>query len=157
MSDGQAGGNRKKKGKSGMRLVLGIVAILISIFIFLSGRFFTLELPYYIATGWIYYIAGVSKAISTSAMEIYFGMFIVVVLTAGLHFFAKGVYSKVKCGPIWRRKWTLFLVIVPVIMFAAGSAVTGAIHQIYWAAKARQIVVDIKHPERPGYGRGVTH
>ncbi|KJU87309.1 membrane protein [Candidatus Magnetobacterium bavaricum] len=92
------------------------------------------QIPYFIATGWIYYVLHIAENVRSNVTEIVLGVVILALLLVGLHTFVRW-FSAVRNEPPTTRplRWS---VAVFILMFATGISTTASIHQLIWIAKA---------------------
>ncbi|MBF0338299.1 MAG: hypothetical protein HQL05_10755 [Nitrospirae bacterium] len=104
---------------------------------------FVFQTPYFIATGWIYYVLHIAKNIRFNATEIVLGIVILALLIVGLHVFVRWFYAELKLlrsetPATWQLRWTLVSVAIFILMFVTGISTTVSIHQLIWIAKTQK-------------------
>ncbi|KJU87310.1 fimbrial protein [Candidatus Magnetobacterium bavaricum] len=110
---------------------------------------FLFQIPYFIATGWIYYILHIAEKVRFNATEIVSGVFILALLLVGLHTFLRwfsAEFRHLRNEPPtgWPLRWTIVSVAVFVLIFVTGIATTASIHQLIWIAKAPKRLESVK-------------
>jgi hypothetical protein len=68
----------------------------------------------------------------------------VLIFTVGLHAFLRWLTASL-ASPIaiaWRPRWTIFLVAIALLLFVAGTAFVGVVHQVTWLAQSPVPFVD---------------
>ncbi len=91
------------------------------------------EFAFQIAGGWVIFLVSVVPEIHFSWSGIATACLCLVLLAWGLHRFFQWLYGHCRRSeqspPTWSRRWTLSLLGAIVVMFVAGLAVVGMIHQ----------------------------
>ena len=101
------------------------------------GLFFLSNLLF----GWLYYLGRVLPRIRVSTDGLLTALVCIALLTIGLHRFAKWLTWEVAHNrgstARWRWHWTAALLGLVVLMFAAGIAAAGIVHQAGWLLQPR--------------------
>jgi hypothetical protein len=93
--------------------------------------------------GWWGYVARVGPRITVSTAGVATGLICAVVFTAGLHGLLRWLFREVRAGsPPWKLRWTLSIVGIIVLMFAAGIAIVGVVHQTGWLIASKRPLVE---------------
>ena len=125
-----------------MRAVLRALGVLVLVvvgafLILCAGLFVIVELPFRIAFGWVWYLARVVPNWNPDPVTVATAVGCLVGLVVGGHLFLRWLYSATSDEPReWPWRWTLKGVALVVVMFVAGIAVTGLIHQATWLARS---------------------
>lgn len=93
-----------------------------------------------VTLGWAFYLHRVIPEVRVNPAGVATGLVCLVLFAAGTQAFLAWLYGEV-CGPEagrWRWKWTGTLVAGVVLMFAAGLAATGVVHQVGWMLASRE-------------------
>jgi hypothetical protein len=95
---------------------------------------FLAEAGFYLVAGWAFFLARVLPQITVNANGVLTGLVGLLAFVAGLHLFARWFYAASPDGPSrrWQFRWTLGLTALVVVMFAAGIATVGSLHQVGW-------------------------
>ena len=102
-----------------------------------------LEFAFWMAAGWAFYLARVVPRVTVSWPGVATALGCLALFSAGSHAFASWLYRETRgpgAGP-WRVRWTGTLVASVVLMFAAGLAATGVVHQSGWLLTSREPLV----------------
>lgn len=107
---------------------------------------FTLPVDFLIAIGfgWVLYLARVLPEVRVNPNGLATGLVCLVLFTAGAHAFLSWLHGEMR-GPEagrWRWKWTGSLVAGLLLMFTAGLAATGVVHQVGWMLASREPLTD---------------
>jgi prepilin-type processing-associated H-X9-DG protein len=93
-----------------------------------------LELLFDLAIGWLFFLFRVVPELTVSAGGVLMAVVCLAALAWGLHAFLRWFFDQTK--PVaeqrWRVRWTLAILGVVVLMFVAGIAATGMVHQTGW-------------------------
>ena len=120
-------------------MVLSLAAATFFYFVLMRGRYWITELPTTLAVGWYSYLARVLPHVSPDLWTVVSGIVCLAGVVIGLHVFLNWIYSASATEPrSWRRKWTLAVVGVLVLMFVAGIAVTGMVQQTTWLIRSAE-------------------
>ncbi|KJU83008.1 type IV pilin [Candidatus Magnetobacterium bavaricum] len=99
---------------------------------------FLFQIPYFVATGWIYYVFHIADDISIESTELVMGLLLLVLLIAGLHIFLKRIEFRRfrdKTSVIWSLQGT---VVLAIFVFVADISTTGAINRLVWITKTQK-------------------
>jgi hypothetical protein len=101
-----------------------------------SGVLWPFQASYALVAGWVHFLARVLPQITVNANGVLTGVVGLLAFVAGLHLFARWFYAASPDAPPhrWQFRWTLGLTALVVVMFAAGIATVGTLHQIGWLA-----------------------
>jgi hypothetical protein len=121
-------------------LVLVLLSLAVAVlfhFVLMRGRYWITELPSTLAVGWYSYLARVLPQVNPDLWTVLSGVVCLMGVAVGLHVFLKWLYSASATEPCcWRKKWTLAVVGVLVLMFVAGMAFTGMVQQTTWLIRS---------------------
>jgi hypothetical protein len=118
-------------------LAVGFVALIL-------GNAVPLELAGELLLGWVGYAQRVFPKVGPTAGGFLTAAVCLLILATGLHAFLGWLYRNI--GRVsgeaptprrWRARWTGSLLTVIVLMFVAGIAATGVVHQAVWIARDR--------------------
>lgn len=123
--------------------ILGVLAAVFGVLLLLlcsgMGAFFLLESPYYLALGWIYYLVRVVPQVRPDPAAVGTAVVCLAVVTLGCHLFARWLHAHVRPeSPAWSWRWTARGVAVVILLFVAGTAAVGVVHQTAWLATAKE-------------------
>ena len=86
--------------------------------------------------GWLHFLIRVIPAIQLNPMAIITALVCIVLLLLGAHIFFTWLARAWQVGQPdavpWRRRWTVSLVSLVLLIFVAGTAVVGFTHQVVW-------------------------
>jgi prepilin-type N-terminal cleavage/methylation domain-containing protein/prepilin-type processing-associated H-X9-DG protein len=129
--------------------LLVVIAIIAVLFYMLLGD----GTPLYIIAGWVWFLARVVPQIQVSPSGIATGMICLSLFVFGFHRFMHWAVRSAPAGEAgheqsrWRFRWTAGITALVIVMFTAGIAAVGVVHQIGWMATS---------PE-PTYTGGMRH
>ncbi|HEX6986597.1 MAG TPA: DUF1559 domain-containing protein [Planctomycetaceae bacterium] len=91
--------------------------------------------------GWAGFLRRVVPQMTADRGSIAVAAVALLLFTVGIHVMARRGYRRFASGrddlpPKWRLKWTLSLVALTFVLFAAGVAITGLTHQVAWLASS---------------------
>jgi hypothetical protein len=95
-----------------------------------AGCVYPFQTVFYLAAGWAFFLARVLPQITMSADGILTGVIGLVGFVLGLHLLLRW-FAGTQDRP-WRGRWTFGLAALVVVMFAAGIATVGSVHQVGW-------------------------
>jgi prepilin-type processing-associated H-X9-DG protein len=110
-------------------VVLGVILLLSCI-----GMLFPIEFVFTLAFGWIFYLARVAPEVTVNPAGVATLVVCLVGVSVGSHLFLTWLHGAI-AGPDarpWRPRWTAQLVAGFVLMFIAGMAAAGVVHQTGW-------------------------
>lgn len=110
-----------------MKWTLALLPILVVLIVL--GVVLTPEAVGMLLFGWVFFLAGVLPRMTWDRAALVQTGVAVVLLTVGVHFFARS-WSAGR----WKLRWTLKGGVLTVVLFAAGTAMIGASHQVVWLA-----------------------
>jgi hypothetical protein len=131
-----------------LKRVLYLFLCLIGILILggVLGMMWPFELGWYLAFGWIRFIAKNLAAVQVNPVLLTEGIACTVALGVGAHYFCRWLYRE--AGPskerVWRWQWTASGVAVVMLLFVIGIGTIGVVHQLGWllASKGPLLVSD---------------
>lgn len=97
--------------------------------------------PWTILSGWIVVIGDVIPRMTWNWEMVTTGMVCLVVFIIGFHWFAGWLRGHHTTGARWPWRWTFSVTAGVVLMFVAGIAVIGLVHQSIWLAKTDEPMV----------------
>ncbi len=117
---------------AGLSAAVGIAFLLACL-----GCLWPVEGIFYIAAGWAFFLARVVPQVTVSPTGVLTGMLGLAGFATGLHLFLRWLCGAAAHNPDtpprrWRLRWTFQLTGLVVVMFAAGIATVGVLHQIGW-------------------------
>ncbi|WP_435011171.1 DUF1559 domain-containing protein [Tundrisphaera lichenicola] len=112
-------------------LILGVIGLFVLVPL---GLAFPSETLYSLAFGWIYFLGRVVPGVTVDRGGLAIGATCLVLVALLAHSFFGWLYRQVRGpeGAGWRVRWTASMVGTVVLMFAAGIAATGIVHQAGW-------------------------
>jgi hypothetical protein len=120
----------------GLLVALAIVPLLV--WCLLPGDWIV-ELPLAIAFGWVQFLGRVVPTLNPDPWTVGTGLACLVGVIVGAHLFLRWLHRATATQPDtprWPLRRTLRLVAMVVVMFVAGIAVVGVIHQTSWLARS---------------------
>lgn len=116
-------------------LGIGIALVLL---LALAGGMWLVEVPFYLAFGWIRYLTRVLPLVTFDWPTIGFACAAVAVFTVGLHAFLRWLAAALDShgASNWKPRWTISIVAISLLLFAAGTAFVGIVHQVTWLAQS---------------------
>jgi hypothetical protein len=118
-----------------MRILGALLAVLLVV-----GVVFTkLEGGITLLFGWIPFLGRVLPRITVDWPSVWVGVVALTLFAAGVH--AVGWTTRKPSAPgdavpRWRVRWTISVVALVVLLFAAGISIIGAVHQVTWLARS---------------------
>ena len=101
------------------------------------GMTFLFQVPVYLAFGWVPYLARVVPKLNPDQATVATAVACLLGVVVGGHAFFRWLYANTSPEPRrWPWRWTFQLAGLVVVMFVAGIAVTGVVHQTTWLARA---------------------
>ncbi|MDH3975052.1 MAG: type II secretion system protein GspG [Deltaproteobacteria bacterium] len=123
-----------------------IKLFLFLVFVFISGAIVLLEIPFFLAFGWIYYLYRVFPNIEFNIVPILEGIGAAIILTIAAHYFLAWLYKNYGRGDVelegerlWSLRWTLMGVGLFILMFSTSISITGLVHQTGWLLRGPMI------------------
>ena len=113
-------------------IALGVVLVGLT----LSVVLLTWEGTAYLVFGWITFPYQTSQRMTVDWPAVVIGCVALVLFVAGLHAVARGLLRPYGVG--WKLRWSLTCTALVVLVFAAGIAVIGLVHQVGWLATVRE-------------------
>ncbi len=148
------------------RRLLIVLAILIGLIVtwwFIYDQMITLITI--MATGWIAYLYRTLPYVHIAWGGVATALISLLLLTAGLHGFLRWFYAesqrqrgvaRMECKP-WPLRRTTAIVQVVVIMFVAGIAAAGTVHQVGWILNSREPLLRNKSEASMTIGSGRSY
>lgn len=111
------------------------------------------EPPFVLLFGWIFYLGHVVPQVSVNWDEAGLAGLAIACFTLGAHGFARWLYAALRPEPTagtephdanaktascWRLRWTLCGTAVVLLLFVAGTAMVGVVHQVAWLARSKE-------------------
>jgi hypothetical protein len=126
---------------------IGVVLSIILVLGCLLGCFFPLQVLYYLAAGWAYYLYRVVPEVRVSWSGVATAAVCLALLAVGLHRFLRWLYAARAEGlerPArqWPLRWTATILGVVVLMFVSGIAAVGITHQTAWLVTSPEPLAD---------------
>ena len=101
------------------------------------------EFVFDLAFGWVGYLVGVLPRVRPSPVGVASGVICLALFTGGAHVFLRWLFGEVR-GPQsspWQVRWTGMLVAAIALMFTAGMAATGVVHQVGWIVNSPEPII----------------
>jgi Protein of unknown function (DUF1559) len=118
-------------------LAASCATIIVGFFVLCAGFTWLLEVPFVLALGWVPYLSRVLPQLRPDPWTVGTAITCVIGVTLGTHAFLKWLYAATSDEPRrWRWQWSLQLVGLVVLVFVAGIAFTGMVHQTSWLARS---------------------
>jgi hypothetical protein len=114
----------------------------------------TLEGGVTLLVGWVPFLGRVLPQISVNWPSVAVGLVALALFAAGVHAVGSTGGSK-RAGehpaaPRWRFRWTVSIVALVILLFAAGISVIGAVHQVTWLARSDRYAQTVGGGSRQG-------
>ena len=110
---------------------------------FFTSLVFPVEFVFYLVLGWLWFLKRTipQMTIEPAAVAVAGGS--LVVLTIVAHGLAEWLFGSFHASPIaerrrWRFRWTMASVLLVVFTFAAGIAMIGTFHQVWWLVSSKE-------------------
>jgi prepilin-type processing-associated H-X9-DG protein len=113
--------------------VLGAIALLGCL-----GIMLPFELALYLAFGWVAFLVNVLPQVQVAWGGVALAVICLVAFAVGAHWFFGWLIAQIKPENRWKVRWTASLVGVIVVMFVAGMATAGMVHQAGWLLSSKQ-------------------
>lgn len=114
----------------------------------------TLEVGERALFGWWSFATRVLPQATVTWLGVLTGGICLVLFTCGLHVFLRWLHGELRGEgeQRWRPRWTGAIVIGVVVMFAAGLAATGIVHQVGWLMRSRETWLEPRSLKVPRVG-----
>jgi hypothetical protein len=116
--------------EAGGVLVMAFVGLVLVSWIMGSGRFWVLEAPMRLVVGWVQYLDRAGRDVEPDATHVASAVVCLVATAVVAHLFLRSLAASVACA--WTAKRTFQVLLLVVLMFASGLAVTGLVQQTGW-------------------------
>lgn len=123
-----------------------IKLFLFLLFVFISGAIVLIEVPFFLAFGWIYYLYRVFPNVKIPIVPVLEGIGSAVILTITAHYFLVWLYKNYGRSEgehenerLWNWRWTLMGVSLFILIFSTSISMTGLIHQTGWLLQGPMI------------------
>lgn len=128
----------KPKAGCGCLTIVMVAAFCFAVFLLILGAAGPVEIPFYIAFGWIGFITRTIPKISVNIdMILFAGLCLLIVLVIG-HQFTLWLVSSITSKFKWTWKWTFVAVIGVCLPMLVGMSVVGLVHQIGWISSSTE-------------------
>lgn len=116
-------------------LGIGVALVLL---LTITGAMWLLEVPFLLAFGWLRYVRHVLPLVSFDWPTIGFSFAAVAVFSVGLHAFLGWLLAAIdsQSATPWKPQWTIATVAISLLLFVAGTAFVGIVHQVTWLAQS---------------------
>ena len=99
------------------------------------------DLPVFLIGGWIAFLTRVIPAVHVRWDLVWSTAVYAVLLLVGSHYFLRWLYHEMSAASTpprgnWRWRWTASLFALVMLMFVAGTAAVGVVHQTAWLARS---------------------
>lgn len=131
-----------------LRLSWLIAAVICFTGLTLMTVFLTAEGALYLVVGWFFFLERTLPLIRIDWPSVFVGCLALGLFAGGLH--AVGRSFLRSSDGMWKLRWSLACTALIVLLFAAGVASVGAIHQVGWLATAREPA--LVRSVNPSYG-----
>jgi hypothetical protein len=120
----------------------GLVAALVVLScIGTSGVMWIIEVPWQLATGWLWFIGRVVPEVTVRPAGVVEAVLILAVLGVGLHRFMRWLWPLLRAQeqdtPPWPVRWSVSILSMLVLSFLATMATVGIGHHVGWLATGR--------------------
>src|SRR5688572_15593459 len=108
-----------------------------------------IDLLLYLAVGWLPFIGRVSSRIDVRWDLVASAVLCAAALAGGAHLFMRWLYREMRAADAdagadgtapapggWRLRWTISAMALVLLMFVAGTAAVGIVHQATWLARS---------------------
>jgi hypothetical protein len=127
---------------TGRLVALGVVGIVV-LFLVCSGGVFVAQVPFYLAVGWASFLARVLPELRPDPDTVATAVVCLAAVTFGCHWFGRWLWGNLRPDrPAWSWRWTGRVVAVIVLLFVAGTAAVGIVHQTLWLTTAKEPLVE---------------
>lgn len=121
---------------------------LVILFLICAGSipqmFFLPEFLFYLVAGWALFLNRTLDQVTWNWVELIFAIGIILVLTMGLHWFIRTTPFKDSLDgtkKTWQLKTTVSLVCLLMLLFVAGTAMVGIVHESIWTMTSKQPIL----------------
>ncbi|GMV82295.1 MAG: hypothetical protein AMXMBFR7_34790 [Planctomycetota bacterium] len=135
-----------------------LVCVLL-LFVALTGDIGLFLVPFTLLFGWISFLGSVAGRVSVHTGAVLTFALCMAGFIAGVHLFGRWLYGEVTArkgeSRAWPARWTASIAALTVILFAAGIACIGLIHQTIWLAMSSESLVTYERRSKttdPEYG-----
>ena len=98
--------------------------------------------------GWAFYVVNTLPKVRVHWPAVMTALACLAGFMALGHFFARWLYDQTTGGRRWRKRWTLSITTLVVLLFACGIAAVGITHQTAWLARSDQPMFGYRGRER---------
>lgn len=88
--------------------------------------------------GWIVFLYHTLPRVTVDGPSVLVGCLALILFTAGVHAAGRGWRQKTLSAPHWKLRWSLAVVAVVFLLFAAGISLVGIVHQSGWLLTSRE-------------------
>lgn len=113
------------------KMELALCAFALAFVLVMSGFIFVVEVPFYLAFGWGWFLWQVAQYSKANWPGVLTGILATGLLAILAHRFLGWFWQEFK-KQSWRPRWTVVAVSLLGIGFAAGMSMIGLVHQISW-------------------------
>lgn len=138
-----------KPSRGGLGCLLLVVVFVLLVLVVMPEQ--VTLVPWTILTGWIIVVGDVIPRMTWNWEMIATGLVCLVVFVAGFHWLASWMYRHRSADARWPWRWTLSVTLSVILLFGAGIAVIGLVHQTTWLAKTPEPMVRydmLRHPDQ---------
>lgn len=119
--------------------------IIVCVFLFCSGFIFPFEVVFQVFAGWILYVTRTLPTLSISGEQTLWFLSALIPFSVGLHFVCREFATRVEnTEEIWRKRWSLSLVAMLLLLVMSGVCVISITHQAWWMATGDDEVIDTR-------------
>jgi prepilin-type processing-associated H-X9-DG protein len=110
-------------------------AVIVSV-LALTAAFLTAQGSVQLVFGWLVFLRRTLPRVTMDWPSLVVGCAALLLFAAGLHVVGRGVLRA--RGGVWKARWSIAGTALIALLFTAGVAIVGAIHQIGWLATSRE-------------------
>lgn len=127
------------------------LGVLFVMMIFLCmGQVWVMKVPFLLAFGWLSFLQQVLPEVTFRWGAIVEFLLVAAVLAAGSHLFLRWLWRQLHAGApedsVWRPRWSVSLLLLGVLLFAATMASVGIGHHMGWMMSGRARLVRSSWP-----------
>lgn len=120
------------------RVGIGCLVAVLLFFVLMGGGYYVFEFPGYLLLGWIAFLANALGRVRVNPVAVVTFALCLGAFGTGVHLFGRWLYGEwtARRGERkpWPRRWTLAIAALVVLLFTAGIACIGLMHQSAWLA-----------------------
>ncbi|MCP3169710.1 hypothetical protein [Myxococcus qinghaiensis] len=146
---------------SGKKGVVVLVSVFVMMIFLCMGQVWVMSVPFLLAFGWLSFLKQVVPEVTLRWGAIVEFLVVAAVLGTGSHLFLRWLWRQLHAqapeASTWRPRWSVSLLLVGVLLFAATMASVGVGHHVGWLMSGRARLVRSSWPQFEMEGVRTSH